>query len=112
MSSRNETILQNIIDGVENTASPQSRIEELLIAVGEKIEAGGGGNGIGGLGSTVTIGGTQMVIEDGEDLSSYATKVYVDGKVTDINSSISDVKSALSNDLAERLDIIGGANND
>lgn len=41
--SRNESILQSIIDGTQYTDPPQSRIEDLLLQVKEVIEEGGGG---------------------------------------------------------------------
>lgn len=43
IQSRNEQILQSIIDDTPYTAEPESRIEELLLGVKEKIEQGGGG---------------------------------------------------------------------
>ena len=39
--SRNEAILNSIVEGTEYTAPPQSRIEDLLLEVKEVIEEGG-----------------------------------------------------------------------
>lgn len=44
-ASRNEAILQAMIDGTDYTDMPHSRIEYLLIQLKEAIEAGGGGGG-------------------------------------------------------------------
>ena len=41
--SRNEAILESIVEGTEYTDPPQSRIEDLLLDVKEVIEQGGGG---------------------------------------------------------------------
>ena len=41
--SRNEAILESIVEGTEYTDPPQSRIEDLLLQVKEVIEEGGGG---------------------------------------------------------------------
>lgn len=41
--SRNEDILQSIVDGTQYTDPPKSRVEDLLLQVKEVIEAGGGG---------------------------------------------------------------------
>lgn len=48
MMSRNEDILQAMIDGRESSTlpNPQSREEALLIKVLDKINAGGGGGGL------------------------------------------------------------------
>lgn len=43
--SRNEEILQAIIDGNEYSKVPQSREEALLLELKDVIEAGGGGGG-------------------------------------------------------------------
>lgn len=43
--SRNEAILKSILDGTEYTDAPQSRMEDLLIQLKEYIEEGGGGGG-------------------------------------------------------------------
>lgn len=43
--SRNEAILESIVEGTEYTDPPQSRIEDLLLQVKEVIEEGGGGGG-------------------------------------------------------------------
>lgn len=43
--SRNEAILQAMIDGTQYTDPPQSRIEDLLLELKEVIEQGGGGGG-------------------------------------------------------------------
>ena len=40
--SRNEAILESIVEGTEYTDPPQSRIEDLLLDVKEVIEQGGG----------------------------------------------------------------------
>ena len=44
-TSRNEQILQSIINGQSYEEAAQSRIEELLIELKAAIEAGGGGGG-------------------------------------------------------------------
>lgn len=52
MSSRNEEILKSCVEGGDCTFKPQSRIEALLFALKEKINAigdGGGGGASGGL---------------------------------------------------------------
>lgn len=43
--SRAEDILQATIDGTSYDSPPQSRIENLLIELKEKIDSGGGGGG-------------------------------------------------------------------
>lgn len=43
MSSNVEDILQATIDGTEYTNAPQSRVEDLLLQLKEKIEKGSGG---------------------------------------------------------------------
>lgn len=45
--SRNEAILKSILDETEYTEAPQSRMEDLLIQLKEYIEEGGGGGGGG-----------------------------------------------------------------
>lgn len=49
MESRNEAILQGIIDGTDSSEfpAPQSRVEALLLQVLDKINQGGGGGGGG-----------------------------------------------------------------
>ena len=61
--SRNEAILESIVEGTEYTDPPQSRIEDLLLQVKEVIEEGGGGGGGEGgrlssdLTTSVAVGG-------------------------------------------------------
>ena len=42
--SRNEAILQSIINSIEYADPPQSRLEDLLLQLKEAIESGGGGS--------------------------------------------------------------------
>lgn len=57
--SRNEDILQSIIDGTSYTAPPRSRIEDLLIQLKEAIEAGGGQVIVDGELSTTSVNPVQ-----------------------------------------------------
>lgn len=57
--SRNEDILQSIIDGTSYTAPPRSRIEDLLIQLKEAIEAGGGQVVVDGELSTTSVNPVQ-----------------------------------------------------
>lgn len=83
MQSRNEEILQAIINGddLSNLPFPQSRIEALLIRLGEIIEEGGGGGG--GAVDDVQINGTSIV--DGEGVANVPVNtergVIYDGSV-------------------------------
>lgn len=58
--SRNEAILESIVEGTEYNDPPESRIEDLLLQVKEAFEEGGGGGG----GTTVVANPTLTSIEE------------------------------------------------
>ena len=79
---RNELILQSIIDGTEYTEEPQSRIEELLLELKEKIETGGGSETLDAL-IERTI---ESVKSDATQVGSYAFRGALDLEIADFSS--------------------------
>lgn len=87
--SRNEDILQSIVDATQYTDPPKSRVEDLLLQVKEAIEEGGGG------------GGTSNY----NDLSN---KPQIGGVTLSGNKSASDLSLATTADLAGKVDKVEG----
>ena len=83
--SRNEAILESIVEGTEYTDPPQSRIEDLLLEVKEVIEQGGGG-------TTVIANPTAEATDDLEKLQVGST-VYGIPVGTDVEANPQDSAS-------------------
>ena len=79
--SRNEDILQSIVDATQYTDPPKSRVEDLLLQVKEAIEEGGGGGGTGDyddLENKPQIGG--VTLSGNKSASDLGLVAAVDGK--------------------------------
>ena len=84
--SRNEAILESIVEGTEYTDPPQSRIEDLLLDVKEVIEQGGGG------GTTVVANPEGTATDDLSKLQVGQT-IYAIPEGTDVEANPQDSAS-------------------